>query len=60
MAEELAGLDHVDAGDAVAYVRELLEGADAELVARMLEPHEPGPTRNAVARGRVGDSGGRP
>ena len=38
MAEELAGLDHADAEDAVAYVRELLDGADAELVARMTEP----------------------
>ena len=36
-AEELAGLDRPDAGDAVAYVRELLEDADGELVARMLE-----------------------
>lgn len=47
-AEELAGLDHADAGDAVAYVRELLEGADAELVARMLE-----------ATGGTGGAGGR-
>lgn len=36
-AEELAGLDRPDAGDAVAYVRELLEGAEGELIARMLE-----------------------
>ena len=36
-AEELAGLDHPDAADAVAYVRELLADADGELVARMLE-----------------------
>jgi DNA repair exonuclease SbcCD nuclease subunit len=36
-AEELAGLDRPDAGDAVAYVRELLEDADGELAARMLE-----------------------
>lgn len=37
-AEELAGLDRPDAGDAVAYVRELLEDLDGELIARMLEP----------------------
>ncbi len=35
-AEDLAGLDHPDAGDAVAYVRSLLEGAEGELIARML------------------------
>jgi hypothetical protein len=35
--EELAGLDHPDAMDAVAYVESLLEGADGELIARMLE-----------------------
>ncbi|MSR35225.1 MAG: DNA repair exonuclease [Gemmatimonadetes bacterium] len=35
--EELAGMDRPDAGDAVAYVRGLLEGADGELIARMLE-----------------------
>lgn len=47
-AEDLAGLDHADAGDAVAYVRELLEGADGELVARML-----------TAAGGAGDRGPR-
>ena len=35
--EELAGLDRPDAMDAVAYVESLLEGADGELIARMLE-----------------------
>ena len=37
-AEDLAGLDRADAGDAVAYVQDLLEGAEGELIARMLEP----------------------
>jgi hypothetical protein len=36
--EELAGLDRPDAVDAVAYVRSLLDGAEGELIARMLEP----------------------
>ena len=40
--EELAGLDRPDAMDAVDYVRSLLEDADGELVARMLE-REAGP-----------------
>ena len=35
--EELAGLDHPDAMDAVAYVESLLDGADGEIIARMLE-----------------------
>ena len=36
-AEELAGLDHPDSMDAVAYVESLLDGAEGELIARMLE-----------------------
>jgi exonuclease SbcD len=35
--EGLAGLDHPDAMDPVAYVQSLLEGAEGELIARMLE-----------------------
>ena len=34
--EKLAGMDHLDAADPVTYVRSLLEGADGELLARML------------------------
>jgi hypothetical protein len=65
-AEELAGLDRADAGDAVAYVQGLLAEADGELVARMLEqshprsaapwPKEPGQPRN---EGPWGKGGGR-
>ncbi|MBW3534152.1 MAG: DNA repair exonuclease [Gemmatimonadetes bacterium] len=36
--EELAGLDRPDAGDPGAYVRRLLEGAEAEVAARLLDP----------------------
>ena len=41
-AEELAGLDRPDAGDPGAYVRRLLEGAEGEIVARMLDPQRGG------------------
>ena len=36
--EELAGLDRADAGDPAEYLASLLEDADAELLARMLNP----------------------
>ena len=47
--EELAGLDRPDAGDPIAYVQELLEGADAELVARLLHASDPPITAPAAA-----------
>ncbi len=56
--EELAGMDRADAGEPDAYVRALLEGADAELLARMLSPDaleegalKEGTPRQGTARG---------